>query len=459
VTKRCISSGIIFFVVLIMGMVAFALPSVKVTVSSTTLTVKTKIYTYDLNVKTGLLEKGYLAFKRNQLFWIYGGDGLDLSVAGTKLIPISWNVNGKKSDFKTTSDVSVSFFYDYNGQKIEKTITFVNGPNYEIKVSVTGPKNLKMKLSFPALMSDYDRVRENGKLFTSYSSGYKNIIVAKAENGKFEKNNIVEFTSNVKITAYLGPVKNSEIFSLFPNDAGTISEILKEYPGSEPWYGWFLYLFVRILNWIYSWSGNYGWAIIIFAILVRLSIYPLSHAQMKSMVQMRKLQPKVKEIQRKYKDPKKQQEELMKLYKSEGANPASGCLLSIVQLPVLFLLYYVIIYSKEAFAYNGQFLIWNDLSVGGFQANVILVLLIILLTAWSTLWTSTNAKQAWQSIAMFTVMEFLFVGFPVGLFLYYTTFSAMQLLTTYVVAKMYHIQGISVRELFGMNPKRKYSRR
>ena len=180
---------------------------------------------------------------------------------------------------------------------------------------------------------------------------------------------------------------------------------------------------------------------------------------MKSMVQMRKLQPKVKEIQKKYKDPKKQQEELMKLYKSEGANPASGCLLSLVQLPVLFLLYYVIIYSKEAFAYNGQFLMWNDLSVGGFQANFILVLLIILLTAWSTLWTSTNAKQAWQSIAMFTVMEFLFVGFPVGLFLYYTTFSAMQLLTTYVVAKMYHIQGISVRELFGMNPKRKYGRR
>jgi YidC/Oxa1 family membrane protein insertase len=458
VTKKHII--VVAFLLVAMGAIAFGIPSVKVTVASTNVTVKTKIYTYSLNIETGLLEKGYLAFKRDQLFWIYGGDGFDLYASDTKLKPYSWDINGKKSSFETQSDVAVNFYYHYNGQIVKKTITFVNGPNYEIKVSVSGPEGVKMKLSFPALMSAFNRVRDDGKLFATYSSAYKNIIVAKVESGKFEDKGIVTFTSNMKAIAYLGPVKNSEIFSLFPKDTNVITELLKEYPGSEPWYGWFLYLFVRVLDWIYSWSGNYGWAIIIFAVLVRLSIYPLSHAQMKSMVQMRKLQPKVKEIQKKYKDPKKQQEELMKLYKSEGANPASGCLLSIVQLPVLFLLYYVIIYSKEAFAYNGHFLIWSDLSVGGFQANFTLIILIVLLTAWSTLWTSTNAKQAWQSIAMFSVMEFLFVGFPVGLFLYYTTFSAMQLLTTYVVAKMYHIQGISVRELFGMNPKRrKYGRR
>ncbi len=440
-------------------LIAFAIPSVKVSVSSTNLTVKTKIYTYVLDVKNGLLKKGYLAFKKNQLFWVYGGDGFDLYASDTKLIPYAWNVNGKKENFETTSNVSVNFFYRYKGQEIKKTITFVNGPNYEIKVSVSAPNGLKMNLHFPTLMPEFNRVRENGELFATYSSGYKNIIISKAESGKFESNGIITFTSDVEAVAYLGPVKNSEIFALFPHEKNVILELLKEYPKSEPWYGWFMYLFVDILNWIYSWSGNYGWAIIIFAVLVRLAIYPLSHAQMKSMIQMRKIQPKVKEIQKKYKDPKKQQEELMKLYKSEGTNPASGCLLSVVQLPVLFLLYYAIIYSKEAFAYNGQFLIWSDLSVGGFQPNVILVLLIVLLTAWSTLWTSTNAKQAWQSIAMFSVMEFLFIGFPVGLFLYYATFSAMQLLTTYIVAKMYHIQGISIRELFGMNPKRKYGRR
>jgi len=445
---------------LLLGTMVFAFPKVNVTVASTNLKISTKIYTYDVNLKSGLLEEGYLIFKNNQRFWVYGGDGFDLYASGTKLVPTSWSVNnGEKGNFKTTSNVNVNFFYTYKGQKIRKTITFVNGPDYEVKVSVAGPQNLKMKLNFPTLMSAYNRVNNGGKLFTTYSSGYKNIGIATFDNGEFKGNGSALFTTKLKGRIYLGPVKNSEIFTVFPQYENVITRVLKEYPGSEPWYGWFLYLFVRILDWIYSWSGNYGWAIIIFAVLVRLSIYPLSHLQMKSMVQMRKIQPKIKDIQKKFKDKKRQQEELMRVYKSEGVNPTSGCLLSLVQLPVLFLLYYVIIYSKEAFAYNGQFLIWSDLSIGGIGQNLILVLLIVLLSAWSTLWTSTNAKQAWQSILMFSVIEFFFMGFPVGLFLYYTTFSAMQLVTTYIVAKMYHIQGVTVRELFGMNPRRKYSRR
>lgn len=445
---------------LVLGTMIFALPKVNVTITSTNLKVSTKIYTYDVDLKTGLLKEGRLVFKRNQLFWIYGDDGFDLYASDTKLLPLSWSVNGgRKGHFETTSNVNVDFFYIYKGQKIKKTIKFINGPDYEIEVSVAGPQNLKMRLNFPTLMSAYNRINDNGKLFTTYSSNYKNIGIASSDNGKFKENGAALFTTNLKGTIYLGPVKNSEIFTVFPQYKDTITRILKEYPGSEPWYGWFLYLFVRIFNWFYSWSGNYGWAIIIFAVLVKLILYPLSHMQMKSMVQMRKIQPKVKEIQKKFKDPKKQQEELMKVYKSENVKPASGCLLSLVQLPVLFLLYYVIIYSKEAFAYNGQFLIWNDLSVGGIGPNLVLILTIVFLTAWSTLWTSTDVKQAWQSILMFSVMEFFFMGFPVGLFLYYTTFSVMQVLTTYVVAKMYHIQGITLRELFGMNPKRRYSRR
>ncbi len=450
---------IVTIFVVVMGMIAFGAPKVSVSVGATTLTVKTKIYTYTIDVKKGLLQKGYLAFKRDQLFWIYGGDGFDLMASNTELYPVDWNVNGEKKGFETESNVSVNFFYLYKGKKIEKTIIFVNGPNYEVRVKVKNPDHVPLMLNFPTLRSEYNQVREDNKLFMTYSPSYKNVIVAKVKNGEFLPSGSVKFDSDLDGTVYLGPVKDSEIFSLFPKDQPIISEVLKLYPGSEPWYGWFLYLFVRILNWIYSWTGNYGWAIIIFAVLVKLAIYPLSHIQMKSMVQMRKIQPKIKEIQKKYKDPKKQQEELMKVYRAEGVSPTSGCLLSFVQMPILFLLYYVIMYSKEAFAYNGHFLIWSDLSVGGLHQNIVLILLIVLLTAWSTLWTAVNAKQAWQSIAMFSVIEFVFAGFPVGLFLYYTTFSAMQLLTTYIVAKMYHIRGVTVRELFGLNPKRKYGRR
>jgi len=437
-----------------MGSVAFAVPKVEVTVSSTSLiTISTKLYKYTADAKTGVLTAGYLALKHNREFWVYSGDGFVLYASNTVLKPIGWSINGKKKSFSTKSDVTLVFFYNFKGQEIKKSITFVNGPNYEMKVAVNGPKNLKMLLTFPTLMSKYNEV--NGALFTTYSSNLKTIGV-ETSTGKFNINGFSKFTGTLEGRLYFGPVKNSLIFAVFPHHEGLISEILKGYPGSEPFYGWFLYLFVRILNWIYSWTGNYGWAIIIFAVLVKLVLYPLSHIQMKSMVQMRKIQPKMKEIQKKYKDPKKQQEELMKLYKAEGINPASGCLPMLIQLPVLFLLYYVIMYSRESFTYNPPFLIWNNLSVGGFGPNIILILIIVVLSSWSTLWTSTNAKQAWQGIAMFSVMEFFFVGFPVGLFLYYAVFSAMQLITTYIVAKIYNIKGITIRELFGMNPKRRY---
>ncbi len=444
----------IFVLLALMGTLAFSIPKVKVTVSSTGLvTISTKLYKYTADTKAGVLKSGYLAFEHDKKFWIYSKDGFDLYSSSTALEPIDWSINGKKRSFDTKSNVTLNFYYKFKGHKVEKSITFVNGPNYTLLISVKGPNNLKMRLTFPTLMSRYNEV--NGVLFSTYSSASKSIEIG-ISNGKFRNNGSAEFNGNLEGKIYFGPVKNSEIFAVFPKYENVISRILKGYPGSEPWYGWFLYLFVRILNWIYSWTGNYGWAIIIFAVFVKLALYPVSHLQMKSMVQMRKIQPKMKEIQKKYKDPKKQQSELMKLYKEEGINPASGCLLALIQLPILFLLYYVIIYSKENFAYNPHFLLWTDLSIGGFGANIVLILLIVLLSSWSTLWTSTNAKQAWQSIAMFSVMEFFFVGFPVGLFLYYAVFSAMQLLTTYVVAKMYHIKGISLRELFGMNPKRRY---
>ncbi len=434
---------------------AMAIPNVNVSISksSTIATVTTKLYRYSVDLQTGTMKNGYIVFERNKHFWEYGGDGFDLYASDTRLVPTGWSFKGgETSDFSTTANVSLTFFYNYDGNKIEKTITFVNGPNYEFQVSVKAPKNLKMELHFPTLESKFNETRND--IFGTFSSNSKNIGISVA-NGTFGKNGVLTFSGNVLGTTYFGPVKNSEIFALFPKRQGTITEIINTYPGSEPWYAWFLYLFVGILNWFYSWTGNYGWAIIIFGIVVRLVMYPLSHMQMKSMVQMRKVQPKAQALQKKYKDQKKAQEEVMKLYKEEGVNPASGCLLTFVQFPVLILLYTVIMYGKENFAYNPQFLFWKDLSVGGIGPNLILILLIILLMAWSTLWTSTSPKQVWQSVAISGVMEFLLAGFPVGLFLYYAVFSGMQVLTTYVVAKMYHIKGITLREVFGLNPKRR----
>lgn len=94
---------------------------------------------------------------------------------------------------------------------------------------------------------------------------------------------------------------------------------------------------------------HYGLAIIVFTIIVKLALIPLTLKQQKSAAKMQELQPLIQEIQRKYKnDREKQSQEMMKLYQEHKYNPASGCLPLLVQMPILISLFYVI---KEPFTY------------------------------------------------------------------------------------------------------------
>ena len=91
-----------------------------------------------------------------------------------------------------------------------------------------------------------------------------------------------------------------------------------------------------ILSFIVNIVNDYAWSIIIFTILVRLCLLPLMVKQIKSTKAMQDIQPKMKEIQEKYKNkPEKQQEEIMKLYKDAKINPMAGCLPMFIQLPIL----------------------------------------------------------------------------------------------------------------------------
>ncbi|NPA26432.1 MAG: YidC/Oxa1 family membrane protein insertase [Chloroflexi bacterium] len=103
---------------------------------------------------------------------------------------------------------------------------------------------------------------------------------------------------------------------------------------------------INLLLWIYSLVGNFGLAIIIFTVLIRLILYPLMRQQTKSAEAMQKLQqdPRWKEIQRKYKnDRERLAQEQMKLYQELGVNPFASCLPMLIQIPVIFGLYQAII--------------------------------------------------------------------------------------------------------------------
>lgn len=98
-----------------------------------------------------------------------------------------------------------------------------------------------------------------------------------------------------------------------------------------------------LLGWIYNLIPNYGWALIIFTLVVKLLLLPLGLKQQKSMTKMQAMQPKIAALQEKYKnDQQKLSQETMKLYKEYGISPMGGCLPMLIQLPILFALYRVL---------------------------------------------------------------------------------------------------------------------
>lgn len=105
----------------------------------------------------------------------------------------------------------------------------------------------------------------------------------------------------------------------------------------------FANIFGYILDWIYNVVGNYGWAIIIFSIIIKLLLVPISVKQQKTVKKTNKIQEKMKEIKVKYKNnPEKLNKATMELYRTENMSPFSGCLSAIVQIILLFAVFYLV---------------------------------------------------------------------------------------------------------------------
>jgi YidC/Oxa1 family membrane protein insertase len=128
------------------------------------------------------------------------------------------------------------------------------------------------------------------------------------------------------------------------------------------WFEWFMRPIFSLLVWLFGAIGNFGVAIICLTLIVRLALYPVAQRQFRSMGQMRALQPKVKALQERHKDDKqKQQEEMLRLYREEKVNPVGGCLPVLLQIPIFYALYRVLIVAVEM--RHQPFALWiKDLS-------------------------------------------------------------------------------------------------
>jgi len=128
------------------------------------------------------------------------------------------------------------------------------------------------------------------------------------------------------------------------------------------WFEWFMRPIFGLLLVLFRLTGNFGFAIIGLTLIVRMIMFPIAQRQFKSMAAMRKVQPKMKAIQERFKDDKpRQQQEILKLYQQEKINPAGGCLPIVIQIPVFYALYKVLMVSVEM--RHQPFILWiKDLS-------------------------------------------------------------------------------------------------
>ena len=227
-----------------------------------------------------------------------------------------------------------------------------------------------------------------------------------------------------KFDGYIGPKISSELTKIRP---GFERSIDLGYSWLEPLTKFFHWL----LGVFYGFIPNYGVAIILVTILVKIITLPIMNRQMRSMERMRELQPKLKEIQEKYKeDRQRQSEEQMKLYKEEGVNPLGGCLPMLLQFPVFIGLFYSL--QSEIALRHAPFILWiTDLSAPEDLMTLPVVdlpvrLLPIVMGASMYLqqkMTPTTGMDPAQAKMMTTVMPLmmlvLFYQFPSGLVLYW----------------------------------------
>ncbi len=224
------------------------------------------------------------------------------------------------------------------------------------------------------------------------------------------------------------------------------------------WFRWFMILIYDLLVVLFHAFGNFGLAIICLTFIVRAIMFPIAQKQFQSMAAMRKLQPKMKALQERFKDDKaRQQQEILKLYQQEKVNPAAGCLPMFLQIPVFYALYKVLLVSVEM--RHQPFILWiKDLSAPDpltpvnlfgllhFSPPAMLAIgilpILVGLTQFMTMKLnpqSMDPAQAQIFAIMPWMMIFIFAPFAAGLQLYWITNNLLSMAQQYWLYRKFNL--------------------
>ena len=197
-----------------------------------------------------------------------------------------------------------------------------------------------------------------------------------------------------------------------------------------------LFLLLEVLH---NLCGNWGWAIVMLTILVRVALFPLSYKGMIGMQKLKDLAPQMKQIQAQYKDdPQKMQKHIMELYKKNGANPLGGCLPLLLQIPVFFAIYKVLYCAVELKA--EPWILWiHDLSVIDPYYILPLVMGVTMYISQimtPTTYTDPMQEKVFKLLPLFFTIFFIIFPFPAGLVLYWSVNNILSIIQQMIINRI-----------------------
>jgi YidC/Oxa1 family membrane protein insertase len=228
---------------------------------------------------------------------------------------------------------------------------------------------------------------------------------------------------------YVGPQEYRRLA-----DLGAGLDDVNQYGWS--WIRWMITPFAKAIVvtmlWLHRFVPDYGLVLILFGVLVRLAMWPLTTKSFRSIQAMQKIQPEILRLRERYKsDPQRMQQETMKLYREKKVNPLGGCLPNLIPMPILFALFFVF---QSTIEFRGQAFLWlPDLS----QPDPWYVLPILMgLTMFiSSKMVQTDPKMAAMTYAMPVVLTFVFLNLAAGLVLYYTVSNVLTFIQQWMLRR------------------------
>ena len=449
--------------------------------------INTPLYTARFNTQGGVLEsfvlKGFheAVDKSSPNIDIIGEAARDKASLGLVILPegsevhtwnaSGWTFDGADADLSGTEKKTLAFTGEAAGLKIVRRLT-VSADSYLVteETTVTNPgtapvsgrvaftiataglspkgedKYNPTRIAYGSTKNgfnevlDHDDLRETGVApaepinWAAVESNYFLFAaMPKAEgsltNGKL-KGDVFNLAVSSAVTFEPGQSKTIGCsYYMGPADRAMLSTMPNKLEQAVD-FGWFHLIaepLLYMLNWFYQYVHNYGVAIILLTVLIKLIFWPLSQKSYKSMEQMKRIQPMIQKLREKHADDKERMnQEIMALYKTYKVNPAGGCLPMVVQIPVFFGLYKALLGSIELrhapFIAHLPFtdIVWlADLSaMDPFYITPVIMGATMFIQQKMTP-TGGDPLQAKIMLLMPVVFTFLFLSFPAGLVVYW----------------------------------------